>query len=203
MPPDPAPGAAKPHPALRMRGLALALAVALGCGGWRPELDPKEHLRGEHTRLVQEPFERLWPAVLHGLEEEGLRVAAADRARGTIATRPVRYAGADLQKKLAEIADLSRARGEGMGRVSELAVTYFLLLAPAGDAGTSLKIRSAIDAVDRSEAIFLGPGVFQVVPRHIDVPSRGVVEHDLMRRLAANLFTAEEMLFMLGELGVD
>jgi len=42
-----------------------------------------------------------------------------------------------------------------------------------------------------------------VVPRHIDVPSRGVVEHDLMRRLAANLFTAEEMLFMLGELGVD
>jgi len=185
------------------RWLALALAVALGCGGWRPELDPKEHLRGEHMRVVQEPFERLWPAVLHGLEEEGLGVAAADRARGTIATRPVRYAGADLQKKLAEIADLSRARGEGMGRVSELAVTYFLLLAPAGAAGTSLKIRSAIDAIDRSEAIFLGPGVFQVVPRHIDVPSRGVVEHDLMRRLAANLFTAEEMLFMLGELGVD
>src|SRR5205814_233815 len=78
-----------------------------------------------------------------------------------------------------------------------------LLLAPAGEAGTSLKIRCAIDAIDRSEAIFLGPGVFQVAPRHIDVPSRGVVEHDLMRRLAANLFTAEEMLFMLGELGVD
>ncbi|HUE30209.1 MAG TPA: hypothetical protein VMR79_05005 [Verrucomicrobiae bacterium] len=183
--------------------LALVLAVVLGCGGWRAELDPKEHLRGEHTRLVQEPFERLWPAVLRGLEEEGLRVAAVDRARGTIATRPVRYAGADLPKKLAEIADLSRARREGMGRVSELAVTYFLLLAPAGDAGTSLKIRSAIDAVDRGEAVFLGPGVFQVVPRHIDVPSRGVVEHDLMRRLVANLFTTEEMLLMLGELGVD
>ena len=185
------------------RSLALALAVALGCGGWRPELDPKEHLRGEHTRLVQEPFERLWPAVLHGLEEEGLRVAEADRGRGAIATRPVRFAGADVQKKLAEIADLSRARREGMGRVSELDVTYYLLLAPAGEAGTSLKIRSAIDAVDRSEATFLGPGVFQVVPHHVDVPSRGVVEHDLMRRLVANLFTAEEMLFMLGELGVD
>src|SRR3989441_2515940 len=105
------------------RGLALALAVALGCGGWRPELDPKEHVRGEHTRLVQEPFARLWPAVLHGLEEEGLRVADADRARGTIATRPVHYAGADIPKKLAEIGDLSRARREGMGRVSELDVT--------------------------------------------------------------------------------
>src|SRR2546425_1158955 len=74
---------------------------------------------------------------------------------------------------------------------------------PAGDAGTSLRIRCAIDAIDRSEAMFLGPGVLQVVPRHIDVPSRGVVEHDLMRRLVANLFMAEEMLFMLGELGVD
>src|SRR5438034_6505132 len=101
------------------RSLALALAVALGCGGWRPELDPKEHLRGEHTRLVQEPFERLWPAVLHGLEEEGLRIAEADRARGAIATRPVRLAGADLQKKLAELADLSRPRRRRMGPVSE------------------------------------------------------------------------------------
>src|SRR5438876_11076141 len=166
------------------RSLALALAVALGCGGWRPELDPKEQLRGAHTRVVQEPFAGLWPAVLHGLEEEGLGVAAADRARGTIATRPVRYAGADLQKKLAEIADLSRARGEGMGRVSELAVTYFLLLAPAGDAGTSLKIRSAIDAVDRSEAIFLGPGFFRVGPPHIELPRAGSVEPDRMRPLA-------------------
>src|SRR5437867_1552118 len=185
------------------RSLALALAVALGCGGWRPELDPKEHLHGEHVRLVQEPFERLWPAVLHGLEEEGLDVAEADRGRGTIATRPTRYAGADIQKKLAEIADLSRARREGMARVSELDVTYYLLLAPAGAAGTSLKIRCAIDAVDRSEAVFLGPGGLQVMPRHLEVPSRGVVEHELMRRLVADLFTAEEMLFMLGELGVD
>ena len=184
------------------RWVSLALAVALGCGGWRPELDPKEHPRGEHTRLVQEPFERLWPAVLHGLEEEGLGVAQADRARGTIATGPTRYRGADIQKKLAEIADLSRARREGMARISELDVTYYLLLAPAGE-GTSVRIRSAIDAVDRSEAFFLGPGVFQVMPRHVDVPSRGVVEHELMRRLVADLFTAEEMLFMLGELGVD
>jgi len=185
------------------RWLALALAVAVGCHAWKPALDPKEHMRGEHARLVQEPFASLWPAVLRGLEEEGLSIAASDRAQGTIATRPLRYAGADATRRLAEIADLSRARGEGMGRVSELELTYYLLLAPAGDAGTSVKIRCAIDAIDRSESIFLGPGVLQVVPRHVEVPSRGVVEHDLMRRLVANLFMAEEMLLMLGELGVD
>src|SRR5205814_1241174 len=132
-------------------------AVALGCHAWRPELDPKEHLRGEHTRLVQEPFERLWPAVLHGLEEEGLRVAEADRARGAIATRPVRFAGADLQKKLAEIADLSRARREGMGRVSELDVTYYLLLAPA-DRGRQVVFVPYAAPEDRVQA--------EVVERH-------------------------------------
>ena len=141
--------------------------------------------------------------MLRGLDDEGLSVAESDRAKSTIATRPVRYNGPDATRRLSEIADLSRARGEGMGRVSELALTYYLLLAPAGETGTSVKIRCAIDAIDRSGSIFLGPGIFQVAPRHIDVPSRGVVEHELMRRLAGNLFTAEEMLFMLGELGVD
>src|SRR2546428_5805172 len=159
------------------RSLALALAVALGCGGWRPELGPKEPLRGEHARLVQEPFERLWPAVLHGLEEEGLRVAEADRARGAIATRPVRFAGADVQKKLAEIADLSRARREGMGRVSELDVTYYLLLAPAGEAGARRQIPPPLHARDRREATFLRPRILQGVPHHGAVPPRRVVQH--------------------------
>src|SRR5437867_3848623 len=87
-------------------------------------LAEQEHRRGEHARLVQEPFASLWPALLRGLEEEGLSVAESDRARRTIATRPLRYAGADATRRLAEIADLSRARGEGMGRVSELELTY-------------------------------------------------------------------------------
>src|SRR5438552_1243042 len=189
-----------PVPPIAWEGTKLG--YVLGLLSYSRGKEAKEHPRGEHTRLVQEPFERLWPAVLHGLDEEGLGVAQADRARGTIATRPTRYRGADVQKKLAEIADLSRARRESMARISELDVTYYLLLAPAGE-GTSVRIRSAIDAVDRSEAFFLGPGVFQVLPRHVDVPSRGVAAHDLMRRLVANLFTTEEMLFMLGELGVD
>src|SRR5438445_788267 len=148
--------------------LALMLAVALGCGGWRPELDPKEHLRGEHTRVVQEPFERLWPAVLHGLEEEGLGVAAADRARGTIATRPVRYAGADLQKKLAEIADFSRARREGMGRVSALAhhgrqVVFVPYAAPADRVQAEVVERRGGYLRARIAAVLV-PGPARVLP---------------------------------------
>jgi hypothetical protein len=168
-----------------------------------PELDPKEHVRGERIRIVQEPFDRLWPAVLEALPAEGVRVAHADRARGAIATRAVRYTGPDVHRQLADIADLSRARREGLTRVSELAVTYYLLLAPAGDAGTRLNVRSSIDAIDRSETFFFGPGLFEILPRHFEVPSRGVAERELLRRLVANLFTTEEMLFLLGEPGID
>ena len=63
-------------------------------------------------------------------------------------------------------------------------------------------MRSSIDAIDRSGVVFPG-GLFDVVPVRVEVPSRGVAERDLLRRLAANLFTAEEMLFLLGEPGVD
>jgi len=96
-------------------------------------------------------------------------------------------------KKLRDIGDLSTARDAGLGRVSELEVTYQLFLLPAGDEGTRLKITSEIDAVDRSEALYLGPGGFQVIPRRIPIPSRGVLERDLMRRITADLFTAEEV----------
>jgi hypothetical protein len=183
---------------------SIALAALVGCGAVRgPELDPEEHVRGEHQRVLQEPMDRLWPALLDALPGEGLEVAHADRGRGAIATDPVRLSGRDVPKRLAEIGDLGRARSAGLQRVSELQVTYYLLLSPRGEAGTSLRIRSAIDAIDRSDAILLGSGVMQVVPRHFEVPSRGVVERDLMRRLVAGLFTAEETLFLLGEPGVD
>jgi len=183
---------------------AAVAVLLLSCGGMHaPELDPKEHVRGERQRLVHEPFDRLWPAVLRALPDEGLRVARADQPRGAIATHAVRYTGRDVQRRLAEIGDLSRARAAGLQRVSEIEVTYYVLLAAAGDAGTTLRIRSTIEAIDRSESVFLGPGIFQVLPHHVDVPSRGIVEHELMRRLAANLFTAEEMLFLLGEPGID
>jgi hypothetical protein len=184
------------------RVLVLALLVA-ACGVSGPVLDPDEHVAGERQRLLQEPVDRLWPAILGALPAEGLRVTHQDRARGAIATAPVRITGGEAQKKLAEIGDLARAHQAGIQRVSELEVRYVLLLAPAGDAGTRLRVRSTIDAIDRSAPGFLGGGLSQLVPRHVEVPSRGVVERDLLRRLAANFFTAEEMLFFLGEPGID
>src|SRR5439155_23013999 len=133
------------------------------------------HVRGEHYRMIHDPVDRLWPQILRGLEEEGLRVARADRAHGTIQTAARRHLGRDELKKLGDIADLSAARGAGLGRATEYGVAYTLFLLPAGDADTSLKITSTIEAIDRSQALFLGPGVFEVIPRHIELPSRGVV----------------------------
>ena len=184
------------------RGL-VGLVVLVGCAGLRGAgPDPSEHVRGEHQRVLQEPLDRLWPALLKALPDEGLEVAHADRARGTIATRAFKLSGRDVPRRLAEIGDLSRARSEGLQGVSELRITYELLLASRGDAGTSLRIRSAIDAIDRSDSVLVG-SVLQAVPRHVEVPSRGIVERDLMRRLVAGMFSAEETLVLLGEPGVD
>ena len=95
------------------RALPLALvALAAGCGPLRsPAPDPKAHVRGEHSRVIHEPVDRLWPQILRGLEEEELRVARADRAHGTIHTAARRYVSREELKKLGDIADLSAARG--------------------------------------------------------------------------------------------
>ena len=185
------------------RALVLA-ALATGCGSLHaPVADPKVHVRGEHYRVIHEPPDRLWPEIVFALDEEGFRVAHSDRAHRIIQTGARRYTGRDEVKRLADIADLSAARGAGFGRATEYEVTYALFLLPAGETDTGLKVTSVIEAIDRSEALFLGAGVFQVVPRRIELPSRGVVERELVRRLAASLFTAEEMLFVLGEPGFD
>jgi len=187
-----------------MRRVLVLVALATGCGSVRsPVADPKVHVRGEHYRVIHEPPDRLWPEIVFALDEEGFRVAHSDRAHRIIQTGARRYTGRDEVKRLADIADLSAARGAGFGRATEYEVTYALFLLPAGETDTGLKVTSVIEAIDRSEALFLGPGVFQVVPRRIELPSRGVVERELVRRLAASLFTAEEMLFVLGEPGFD
>ena len=192
---------ARPVPRI-VTSLVLSAMLLVACGGLRgPVPDAKEHVRGEHFRLVSEPPDRLWSGVVHALEAEGFRLRRAEQARGFIITG-YHERSPEVVKKLGEIGDLSAARQAGLGRVSELEVTYQLFLLPA-DEGTRLKITSTIEAIDRSEAIFLGPGILQVIPRRITIPSRGVLERDLMRRLAADLFTAEETLLLLGEPGVD
>ena len=192
---------ARPVPRI-VTSLVLSAMLLVACGGLRgPVPDAKEHVRGEHFRLVSEPPDRLWPGVVHALEAEGFQLRRAEQARGFIITG-YHERSPEVVKKLGEIGDLSAARQAGLGRVSELEVTYQLFLLPA-DEGTRLKITSTIEAIDRSEALFLGPGILQVIPRRITIPSRGVVERDLMRRLTADLFTAEETLLLLGEPGVD
>lgn len=187
-----------------MRGALVALVAALvaGCTVGRAQLDPTETVRGERRRVVQIPFDTLWPTMLHTLPDEGIAIAHADVNRGTITTRSLHYAGAEVPRRLAEVADLSHARQAGFGRASEMEITYFVLVSRAGDGATSLRVRSLIEAIERTPIVF-GPGLFDLVPHRVEVPSRGVVEQELVRRIAVNVYTAEEMLLMLGELGLD
>ena len=184
-------------------GLLFAVVLA-GCPtfGRTPELDPTEHVPGEHHRLVPAARDVLWPAMLGALADDGVRVARSDQTRGTIVTHPVRHAAREAPRRFAEIADLGAARRAGLQHVSEFRVTYYLLLAAAPDGGTSLTIRSGIEAMDRRPTLF-GAGVLDFLPTRVPVPSRGVVERELLRRLAGEMFTAEETLLLLGEPGVD
>jgi hypothetical protein len=178
------------------------LAFGLGCGTLRgPAVDPDERVRGEHTRIVPEPLDTLWPALQRALADESMRVEHADRTRGILSTGTQHYVGRDVMKRLPQIGDLSGLRGTLQG-VTELRVAYQLLLRAAGADATRLTIRSEIEAVDR-EPVFLGPGLFQLLPHRIPIPSRGVLERELLRRLGADIFTFEEELFLLGEPGVD
>src|SRR5437763_14356179 len=154
------------------RALVLA-ALATGCGSLHaPVADPKVHVRGEHYRVIHEPPDRLWPEIVFALDEEGFRVAHSDRAHRIIQTGARRYTGRDEVKRLADIADLSAARGAGFGRATEHEVTYALVLLPAGETDTGLKVTSVIEAIHRSEAPLLGPGDVQAGPRHRQPPRR-------------------------------
>jgi hypothetical protein len=184
-------------------GVALAFAgLAVACGGLRrPGLDPTEHVRGEHFRLVQEPPERLWPVLITAVEAAGYRIQRADHERRVLVTG-VRQFGPDATRRLGEIADLAEARRAGLRRPTDLFVTYCVFVLPA-DAASRLKVTSRIQVVDRSQATFFGPGLWPVVPRSVELPSRGVVEREFVRQVASELLTSEEMLLQLGEPGLD
>jgi len=186
------------------RALALlALTLAVACVK-KAELDPKEHVRGEHHRLLHAPADRVWPAVVAALDADGFTIAAEDRKHGTITTAMTSYATDDPQHRLGDIGDLSELHKEGVTGVRNVRVAYYVLVTPAGE-DTSLRIRSTIVGQEggAEDIITPGGGLGQIIPHRVEIPSRGVLERDLMRRLAANLFTAEEMLQLLGEPGVD
>jgi hypothetical protein len=187
-----------------MRGWVLAVLLVTGgaCGPMRgPGADADEHVRGEHVRMVPEPLDVFWPALERALVAEGFEVERADREHGLLETGSVRLTEREELRRLPQIGDLAGLRGALRG-LSEVQVAYQLLARDADPERTRLTIRSTIEAVVREE-LFLGPGLLQIVPRKIPVPSRGVLERELLRRLGADVFMAEEMLFLLGEMGVD
>ena len=184
------------------RALALlALGLTAACVR-KAELDPKEHVRGEHHRLLHAPADRVWPAVVAALDADGFKIAAQDRKHGTITTAMASYTTDDAQHRLGDIGDLSALHQEGVTGIRDVRVAYYVLVTPAGE-DTSLRIRSTIVGQEGGAGDIITPGIWQVIPHRVEIPSRGVLERDLMRRLAANLFTAEEMLQLLGEPGVD
>jgi hypothetical protein len=193
--------AARPRVALV---LAVIAGTAAACAGARaPRPGASEFVRGQLQHVVKGSADHLWPTVVAALEDESLAVERSDRERGLIACRRVRYVGErDAPRRLREIADTSEAVRRGLRNVAEYSVEYTLYLSPAGD-DTAFKIASAIQATDRSQAIYFGGGLYQVVPETYDLPSRGVVEGELFRRIAGRLFAAEEMLYYVGDLGYD
>jgi hypothetical protein len=183
------------------RALVVLALTAAACAK-KPELDPTEHVRGEHQRVLHAPADRVWPAVVAALDAEGFEIATQDRTSGVIATGLARYETDDRTHRLGDIGDLSELHKEGITGITDVRVAYYVLVTPAGE-DTRLRIRSTIVGQQGGVGPILGQGLGQVVPHRVEIPSRGVVERDLMRRLAANLFAAEEMLQLLGEPGVD
>lgn len=186
---------------MRRTLVVLALALAVACVKKR-ELDPKEHVPGEHHRLLHAPADRVWPAVVAALDADGFEITSKDRKAGVITTGMARYTTDDRSHRLGDIGDLSSLHKEGVTGIRDIRVAYYVLVTPAGD-DTSLRIRSTIVGQEGGDADIITPGLGQVIPHRVEIPSRGVLERDLMRRLAGNLFTAEEMLQLLGEPGVD
>lgn len=178
--------------------------TASGCGLGTPTRPPADaFVRGQAQRIIAGSMDSVWPKVFAALEDEGVTIHTFDRKRGIIACRPIRTASGrhDLLRQLKEIAHVEAPRGR-LRRISEYSVEYTLFLAPV-DAGTSLKIVAGINATDRSQMILLTPGIPQVIPVRVSLPSKGVAERQLLHRIAAVLFSAEEMLYYIDLLGYD
>jgi hypothetical protein len=99
------------------------------------------------------------------------------------------------------IADVEKARRLGLEHLSEYSLDYSVAVARLGEQETRLEVSTQITAVDRSEVMMIAPGIVQVIPRTFDVPSKGILERDLVAQIAERLFLSEEMLYTIGALG--
>jgi hypothetical protein len=193
---------------VRPAAFGMALALLAACTPGAPRIDP-DRPRPPRVRLLRTDLERLWTATLETLEELGVAASRSDRAEGRIETTAQRRllrggpAGREDLRELQRIADLEPARRLGMEGISEYSVEYELRLSAVDERSCRIEASARIWAVDRSEVIVLGPGLYSVVPRRFELASRGVAERELVGAIAERLFTGEEALYFLDQLGRD
>jgi hypothetical protein len=186
-------------PLLGLLLLALLASCMPSAGPARPEVSHRQQ------RLLPASFEDVWRAAHAAVEEARLRISDEDEKTGTMHFWFRRTAGARpdvLFRELTRIAETEDARRRGLEVLSEIMVEYELSLARMDDDATRLELSTRIGAIDRSQAMMLGAFV-QVIPRRFDVPSKGVLERDLVLAIGSRLFVAEEMLYDFGLLGRD
>jgi hypothetical protein len=164
----------------------------------RPEVSHRQQ------KLVRADFDEVWRAAHDAVANSPLHVTADDEAEGTmqLSTRKIaRGRSGTLERDLVRIADVEKARRLGLRRLSEYTVDYTVAVARLGEQETRLEVATQITAVDSSEVVMIAPGIVQVVPRTFEVPSKGVLERDLVSQIAEHLFLSEEMLYTIGALG--
>src|SRR5262249_52018703 len=155
-------------------------------------------------KLVRADFGEVWRATHDAIAHTHLRVTEDDEAEGTIrlwARRTATSRSDALERELVRVADVEKARRLGLSRLSEYLLEYTVAVAPLGEQETRLEVSTQITAVDRSEVVIIGPGMAQVIPRTFDVPSKGILERELVAQIAEHLFLSEEMLYTIGTLG--
>ena len=190
---------------IRILALLLALALA-GCPGAGVGLVP-DRPSPPQTRLLPAPADEVRAAALAVLEEAGADPGGGEDENGRLRSSLIRIHLRQLDRRQIErirrIADFEPARRLGMQAVSEIHIEHTIDVAAVEERSTRVEIVTELAAIDRSQAIFLGIGAVTVVPRRFPLRSRGVLEKELMLRIAQRVLLGEEMLYFLGELGKD
>ena len=182
--------------------IVLFLLLASSC---MPSALPKlPEVSHRQQRLVRASFGEVWRATHGAIADTHLSITEDDEAGGTIhlsVRRTARSRPEELERELARIAEIDKARQQGLQRLSEYLLDYTVAVARLGEQETRLEVSTRITAVDRSEVMMIAPGIAQVIPRTFEVPSKGILERNLFAQIAERLFLSEEMLYSLGVLG--
>jgi hypothetical protein len=166
-----------------------------------PERPEPSH---RQQKLLQAPYDEVWKAAHAAVDEAQWSVTDADEAEGEIraSLRRRSRSGEGLERELARVADLGKARQLGLGPLAEYVVMYTIEVRRAEEDRTGLDVSTEIVAVDQ-QVVLLPPGILHAIPRNFPVPSKGVLERQLVERIAEHLLLSEEMLYSLGVLGRD